>query len=458
MGRSRYRRGFERKGNGKMAVMSRCVQQGVCAIASLALCGVSLPATADYTFYDRNDTRAAFSLDLVAAGFYNPDSWFGEAESFVGTDTDGWMEFGAEAGVSFETALGPGSLYGALSGLYTTTEGDDASGTTVDLDDTDDFTREQGHLGWRTDDVFSGLANDTVSISIGRQDYSIGTGIVVSDGSGDGGHRGGWYIGMREVFPESVILRLQSDELLLEAFTLENDPRRGGTNGEASGVNAEYDFGDKGTIGGSYLYVDARLPAFDEIDVYSVRAELEALDGLSLSGEYVREESSDIEANGYYAQGSYEFQRTAWTPALTYRFAHFDGDDLGTDTDEQFREIAYGHTDYGYWVQGEITGNYPLGNGNLVTHMLRAKVTPFEGIATSLLYYDFSLDQKQIFGDPVTSDDWGAEINLTVDWAATDNVEIIGVLGTLMPGDAAEEWVGGDDDWRYLMLYVSYAL
>ena len=438
--------------------MSRLLQ--CCArLGAIGMFGAAaLTAHADYTFYEQGDTKAAISLTLVAAGFDNSDSWFGESESFLGEDTDGWMEFGSEAGVNFETGLGRGTLYGALTGVYTATQNDDASGLTVDLNDTDDFTLEQRHVGWRVDDVFAGLSNDTVSISVGRQDYTIGTGLVINDGSGDGGNRGGWYIGMRKVFPESVILKLKSDELLLEVFTLENDPRKGGINGEANGFNAEYYFGGKGTLGGSYIYVDAKLPGADELDVYSGRGEIKPLDGLALSGEYVRQESSDIEADGYYAQGTYEFQGAPWTPSLTYRYAHFDGDDPGTDTDEQYREIAYGYTDYGYWYQGEITGNYPLGNGNLVSHMIRAKATPVEGITASLFYYNFTLDQEQIFGDPVSSDEWGDEINLTVDWEATDNVYLIGVLGTLKPGDAAKEWVGGDQDWNYLMLYVSYSL
>jgi hypothetical protein len=441
-----------------VAAVLRAAPPWVCTAALMATLGTAPPAAADHTVYEKGDTRSAISLDLVAAGFDNSDAWFGEAESFVGEDTDGWTEFGAEAGFSFETGLGPGVVYGALSGVYTATGNDDASGLTVGLNDTDDFTLEQRHLGWRVDDVFSGLANDVVSVTVGRQDYSIGTGIIIDDGSADGGHRGGWYIGMRKVFPESFIVRLESDELLLEAFTLENDPRKGGTNGEATGFNAEYYFGGKGTLGGSFVYVDAKLPGLDELDVYSARGEIEPVDGLSFSGEFVREDSSDIEADGYYAQGGYEFRDVPWTPSITYRFAHFDGDDPSTDTDEQFREIAYGYTDYGYWFQGEISGNYPLGNGNVVSHMVRARATPIEGVITSLIYYDFSLDQPQIFGDPVASDDWGDEINLTVDWEATANVYIIGVLGVLMPGAAAEEWVGGNQNWNYLMLYVSYSL
>jgi hypothetical protein len=127
--------------------MYRSLQQRIGAVALGMAGGLALPAAADYTVYEQDDTKAAVSLNLIAAGFDNSDSWFGESESFVGEDTDGWMEFGGEAGINFETGLGRGTLYGALSGVYTATENDDASGLTVGLDDTDDFTLEQRHLG-----------------------------------------------------------------------------------------------------------------------------------------------------------------------------------------------------------------------------------------------------------------------------------------------------------------------
>ena len=73
------------------------------------------------------------------------------------------------------------------------------------------------------------------------------------------------------------------------------------------------------------------------------------------------------------------------------------------------------------------------------------------------MYYDFTLDQQQVFGDPVSSDDWGDEIDLTVDWTATESILVIGVLGYSSPGDAAKEWTGGDKDWLYGMLYLSYS-
>jgi hypothetical protein len=430
------------------------VRTGVAFVLGVA----GATAAADVALYENGDTKANFALTVVTAAFQNSDSWFGNSEDFNGADTDSWNELGAEPGFNLEFALGGGTAFAAVSGVYTKTFGDDASGLTVGQDDPDDMTLEQAHIGWRMDDAFAGLTNDTVTLSIGRQDYSIGNGLIINDGASDGGERGGWYIGMRKAFPRMALAKVKSDETLLEAFYLENDPRRGGTRGKAFGLNGEYYFGGKGTLGGSYVLADAKLPGVDELDIYSARGEIKPVTGLSIAGEFVHEESEEIDADGYYGQAVYEFQDVAWSPALTYRYAHFDGDDPNTDKDEQFREVAYGYTDYGYWFQGEITGNYPLANGNVISHMVRAKATPVEDVTVSLFYYDFTLDQEQIFGDPVSDDEWGQEVNLTVDWAATEHLYLIGVLGTLKPGNAAEEWVGGGGDWNYLMLYVSYTL
>jgi hypothetical protein len=156
---------------------------------------------------------------------------------------------------------------------------------------------------------------------------------------------------------------------------------------------------------------------------------------LTLSGEYAHQESDDIEADGWYAQAAYEAKNLPWSPVFSYRYARLDGDDPDTATDENFKSIAYGYTDYGFWYQGEITGNYPLGNDNLTSHMLRAKMQPSEKVTLNLIYYNFSLDEPSALDAGVTSDDWGDEVNFIVDWQATDKVYVIGVAGVLFPGE-----------------------
>lgn len=433
------------------------------AIRGALVLGVGLAASsafAGYDVYSEGDTKLTFNFDAAAAAFDNKDSWFGESNAFLGNTTDNWSEYGAEPRLSLEVPVAGGTAFGQLSAVYTRTESDDATGMTISSDDSDDLNTEQGHLGWRVNNVFEGLENDSFSISAGRQDYKIGTGMLIADGGSDGGHFGGWYIGKRSAFKGAVIASLKSDEMLLEGFRLENRPRRGGTEGEAYGANAEYTFFGSTKLGASYFVVDANLPGFDDLDVYDGRLDWTpdgALEGLSFSGEFAREDSDQIEADGWFAQLAYQTRELCWTPTFSYRYAHFDGDDPSTPEDEQFREIAYGFDDYGSWFQGEITGNYPLANNNLNSHQLRVKAQPSDSVTLNAIYYDFTLDQQHVWGDPVSSDDWGQELNFTVDWQATEEIYVIGVLGALFPGDAAEEWVGNDKDWLYSMLYVSYS-
>jgi len=415
-------------------------------------------ALAEYELYNRDGTKLTANADLAVVGFLNNNSWFGQSEPFLGDDTDSWLELGFEPQLSLEAPLGKGTFFGKLSAVFTDTFGDDASGLTIGADDTHDASIEQGHIGWRMSDLFPGLEDDTFSITIGRQDYVIGTGLLIADGGGDGGDRGGWYLGMRKAFKNSAIARIASKELLAEAFYLENQPRSGGIEGDVAGGNLEYHFGDTLTLGGTYLLADANIADADELDVYSGRASWMPLTGLTLSGEYAYQKSDQIKADGWYAQAAYEAKDVSWSPVFSYRYATFTGDDPNTtDRNENFRSIAYGYTDYGSWYQGEITGNYPLGNNNLTSHLLRAKMQPSEKVTLNLMYYNFTLDHPSALDSSVTSDDWGDEVDFIVDWQATDKVYVIGVVGVLFPGKAAEQWVGGNDNWLYSMLYASYA-
>ena len=75
-----------------------------------------------------------------------------------------------------------------------------------------------------------------------------------------------------------------------------------------------------------------------------------------------------------------------------------------------------------------------------------------------MIYYNFTLDENNIFGTPVTSDDWGDEFDVAVEWAIDDHLYLIGVMAVLSPGDAAKQYTGDDKDWVYNMLYLSYSL
>lgn len=411
---------------------------------------------ADRELYSTDNSTIVLKFNAVGAGFLNSNSWFGESESFLGADTGSWGEFGAEAGLAWEYSSGKSTYFAELSGLYTVTAGDDASGLTIGEGSTGDADIEQAHIGWRYDDPFDGLQEDTFSFSIGRQDYLIGSGLLIDDGGSDGGENGGWYLGMRKAFQETAIASLKSSSLVAEGFFLKNRPRFGGVQGTAFGGNFEYSFPVDLAAGLTYMVVDATLPDTDKLEVWSMRLGWSGPGGVEFNGEYVLEDSSQIDATGWYGEIAWSFADTPWAARISYRYADFSGDDPTTVSDERFHEIAYGYTDYGSWYQGEISGNYPLGNGNLKSDLLRIRTQPNDALTLNLMYYHFTLNEPSDLDPDVRSDDWGDEVNFIADWAMTDSWYLIGVLGVLFPGDAARQWVSGDKDWLYSMFYVSY--
>ena len=428
------------------------------ALVALAACGCGHAAFADWNEIAapgaKEGTKWAYRAEAIAASYSSHDAWFGASEAVLGADVDRWADLGLDAGLSLEKKLGAGIFFSELSGVYSSTAGDDASGSTVGLTDTSALTLEQAHVGWQAEDLFDAIENDTLSITVGRQSYNIGTGLLINDGGADGAENGGWYLGLRTAFAESLVASLDGDRWLVEAFRLENRPRYGGTQGEARGANVEYKLDERTRLGGSLLQADSNVPGEAKLAALSARIEWQGSGGpLGVAGEYVDERSSQIAATGYYVEIR-SFLNGSDVPVVSYRYAHFDGDDPTTAKDERFREIAYGFSDWGAWYQGEITGQYALGNANLVSHRLR--FTKEAGDSTlNVLYYKLALDEPVSFG--VTSKDWGDEVNLTIDWQATDKLLVTGVLGALFPGDAAEQYTGGSDNWLHAMAYVKFS-
>lgn len=420
---------------------------------------VSAAAHAEFNLLDGNGYRLDGELELEGAVFQGHNSWFGVADEFVGADVDNWAEQAIQFGLVGETDLWGGKMFGEWTWLQTRTYGDDASGLTVGENDPNEFRVEQGHLGWTSGEGLFGLDEDALTIKAGRFDYNIGTGLLINDGAGDGGHRGGWWIGARKAFKGSVLASLRTGPLLAEAFYLKNAPRSGGITGKAQGVNLEYEFETLGlTAGGTYFRVgDNGSSVFEDFETLSLRATWETpWEGLTFDGEFAQQ-YHETDGEAFWLRGAYQWTDIDWLPEVSYRYAHLSGDDPGSDDDERFRTVAYGFTDYGSWYQGEIAGNYVLENSNLNSHMLRLQLFPNDDITVNFIYYKFLLDENQIFDDPVGDDDFGDEVDVTMDWAVNDRLYLIFVLGALAPGDAAKEWTGGDDDWLYSMVYASYS-
>ena len=90
--------------------------------------------------------------------------------------------------------------------------------------------------------------------------------------------------------------------------------------------------------------------------------------------------------------------------------------------------------------------------------MVRLQLFPNDKITVNTIYYNFTLDQPNIFGDPVGTTDWGDEVNLMLDYSINNHWSLSGVFSWLVPGESARNWTCGDKTWVYGMIYVSFSL
>lgn len=404
-----------------------------------------------------------WNLHGSAVTLLGNSSYFGESEALFGSNTDDWSEAVLELGILGFKPLGKGTFFGALSGLYSKTWGHDASGLTVGYEQTGEFDIEQAHIGWRSGDTLASLDKDALTLQAGNFDYVVGTGLLLADGTADGGGRGGWYLSGRTAFRGSFLATLKSGPWKFDGFYLQGEGRGSDLRVYGYGGDFEYNFADSGLATG-LLYLKVPNQVVDEdifwqrYDSLALRANWTATHNFSVKGEYAYQSRPGAHPRGWYLEGAYHWIENRWSPRVSYRYAQFDGDDLTTPADESFETAAYGFTDYGYWVQGEISGGYPLENSNLKSHMLRLKLSPYKNLTLNAIYYDFTLDQPNILGKPVGSTDWGNEVNLTADFTLNDNWMLSGVFGWLVPGQAAKNWTGGDNTWVYGMIYVSFSI
>ena len=402
-----------------------------------------------------------FNFDASAGTFGFADSLYTDPkpEQPSGDLSDNWSEASVKPALSAEyTTSSSSQIYGKFSAVGTRTFG---AAPTLVGDDASSFDIEDAYIGWRSGTSIDGGEN-VLDFTIGRTQYKVGHGLLLADGSGDGGSRGGYWTGARKAFEFAAIGRFKPGNHTIEAFYLDKDDMpEADSDSKLWGANYEYAIGEDTTLGATYMKWSAdadEAPQRDGLDVYNLRAytaPFSGLKGLSFEAEYVIEDNDDaLDSTAWNALAAYQFDST-WQPKLSYRYAIFEGDDPATAENEAFDGLLTGFHDWGTWWQGEIAGEYFVSNSNLISHQVRLHVTPNEAISTGLIFYDFQLDNVESAG--VTSDDVAYELDWYMDWSVNDNIIISFVAAVADPGDAVEQSSGRTDTFLYGMIFAAYS-
>lgn len=436
---------------------------GLVLAVTVGAAGMPGLACADIQLYERNGFTLNLNLDLGAATFVVDNANFGAGNS-RGEQSLSWSEgyLKPVLGAAYSSAVG--ELYGGFSYVAGATLGDGDPAEFTD-DDSDGFESEQLYGGIATDRL-AGLGIDRFDFSVGEQEFTIGDGFLIWDGEFDSRY-GAYWLNPHLSFKNSVIARADSGPFHGDLFYLVADEDSGDT--ELYGLNLEAGDEQLGTVGMTFLKVadvdrNGDYGLRDGMTVYSVRAQGTPLaragqDALFLAFEYVHQGGGDVEdidADAWYLEAGYTLAELPWTPTLSYKYAFFSGDENPVDGRNQaFDPLFYGMgRGWGSHIMGEIVGEYYLFNSNQQVHMLGVGLQPTEALAMGVLFYDFFLDEKTLYGTPVADDHFAREIDLYADYCVSDNLFLSATLAWAGPEAGGEDYFASGDDSYLAQLAV----
>ena len=374
---------------------------------------------------------------------------------------DNWLESYVKPALSADLKTGKSEVYGKISAV-----GERTFNAPPPLVGTEasSFQVEDAYIGWRSGTAL-GMGENALDLSFGREQYKIGHGMLLWDGGGEGGSRGGFWSNARKAWQVAAVARFHASNNTVEAFYLDRDEVPEAESGTRLwGGNYELAMGKATTFGASYMKFIADTigpnakPDRNGMNVYNVRAytsPLKRIPGLAFELEYAHEENGErLSSTAWTAQGSYEFDKMGWKPRLSYRYAFFGGDDPSTPKNEAFDPLIPGFYDWGTWWQGELAGEYFLANSDLVSNQLRLHLTPSDAVSGGLIGYTFKFDKVPA---GTTSKDIASELDAYTDWKANSNFTISFVAAMAHPQQAVKDLYQRSDNFLYGMIYIAYA-
>lgn len=388
---------------------------------------------------------------------YNP--WFASAPALTaqspiaaappGPGATTWLEASLEPGLAGAVQLGeaPATLFAELTSVVSVATGND-------------LFRDDTRFRNRVEKAYAGLAwvdreaGRSLKLSSGRQNWQLYGGFLFSRfaaGANAGPHPG-LYLSPRTAYQRANLLDARWGQWRLEVF--EVDPAeldQFDSGSRFTGYNLRFQDPGHWEAGLTSYQVPesrSRIPLASGGSVprqgqRTISGRLGAsgalgVTGLEILGEYASQDHTEVpwDARAWYAQVRYQFEGPAWKPNITYRRAHFSGDDPSTLRQEAFDAPLSSGLDE--WVQG-VGFKKVVANSNLDTHRIRVNFGPDPSLNYTIDY--FRLDAHRTL--PGGSDHYGDELNFAVRWAITPRLFLLGVAGVAWPGEAMQERTGG---------------
>lgn len=387
--------------------------------------------------------------------FADNGPWFGNASAFTGTSpiaddppgpgTTGWVEASVETGIHGYAQLGkaPVYAYGALTWFTTMAAGHD-------------LFRSDPRAVTRIEKAYAGILfkpeNSSVSaqFSAGRQNWQLYEGFLFSQFSGaaNAGPLPGLYSNPRTAFEETYIGKVKVGRFSGEWFYVDPEELDFVESRTAfRGINLQYT--TRKNYFGAFAYYDVPRskttfpnPAGERVPRKGQRTMNVRLGsrsflntpGLEVIGETAHQwnPGNNVGADAGYVSGGYTFLKKRWQPSLTYRFAHFGGDDPQTAKYERFDAPLSSGLDN--WVQG-VSFKKVVTNSNLNSHRVRFNISPQKTLSFTFDYFYLFAPVRSPGGNSV----YGQEVNGAIRWLINKRLFFLGVVGVASPGSVIKE-------------------
>ncbi|MBX9775539.1 MAG: alginate export family protein [Xanthobacteraceae bacterium] len=304
-------------------------------------------------------------------------------------------------------------------------------------------------------------------------------GFLIANTASNGANRAALQSNPRWAADTLVLAQVRYNSIKFEAFYLDPDELPVvDSKTVIAGVNVETRLPNGIDLGAMYLHVPrSKFNYFTTTDtfsreglrVYNVRARWQP-NSASAAGPFLAAEAAvqrhadiDMRAFGWTVEAGYAFANTLpWSPTVSYRYAHFSGDNPATKRFERWDPLLSG--DNGErWVQG-INHFKIFQDSNLVTHRFQMRLRPDPKVELVPQVWLFSADQTtNIGGNPAFSLlnglYLGSEANVTAKWFISPNLMLQGHVAATFPSSAAKRTVGSDlDPWVSTMVFLRAGL
>ncbi len=359
--------------------------------------------------YSNDRVKVKFSVAGVAQVSGVTGSWWNLSETFAPDEQykpdRAWNELWIKPGVFSDFRLNDtAQIYSGLSYVGSGNIGRDV----FEQGNRGLYAIEDGYLGVRLGDAEQSSGWD---ISYGRQQYKIGSGMLISVGAYNGFERGATTSFARRAWEEAGIVKWKNGPFSIDGFYLNpNELVSSDTQTRLAGAKSEVSVGESQTLGISYLNVfESTLPylsaplqlipngreGLNTVHTYNRWNPLRDLfPAFYFAGDYAYQwnDRIDMSSNAFSGEIGNQFQSLSLAPRISYTFRSFQGDDPATSRYEKFDPLFYEGSPV-LWATGS-NGSFSFTNSNVQSHRFFFGLSLSPRDTFSFYYWHVRADQE----------------------------------------------------------------